>query len=145
MKSHYYDWLQGRGESADEMTLLKENEGLRHHQTVEKNPWPGSGLTKIYPNSNFQRHPTKDDSRTEGQAKSWDAQTCFLEETAVFGRPWRPILAASEESLQLLRSVVALVSVWLGRGLQRTIITKWSQGYRSYAMWCLSSIGSYQF
>lgn len=43
----------------------------------------------------------------------WDeAQTCFLEERV------RPPLPASPGSRQLRRSVVALMSGWLGRGLE---------------------------
>ena len=49
----------------------------------------------------------------------WDgADTCFLEERALFGRLWRPaFLPASEASRQLRRRVVALVSGWVDSGL----------------------------
>lgn len=47
-----------------------------------------------------------------------EAETCFLEESALFGRARRPPFPASEASLQLRRSVVVLVSQRLGRGLE---------------------------
>lgn len=62
----------------------------------------------------------------------WDeAQTCFLEENALFGRPCRPPFPVSEASRVLRRRVVALVSGWLGRGLEvhkqhvRAFIPEW--------------------
>ncbi|TNN48514.1 hypothetical protein EYF80_041302 [Liparis tanakae] len=46
-----------------------------------------------------------------------EAETCFLEESALFGRARRPPFPSSEASLQLRRRVVVLVSQRLGRGL----------------------------
>ena len=54
-----------------------------------------------------------------GKGVMWvEAQTCFLEENVLFGRPCRQPFPVSEASRMLRRRVVALVLGWLGRGLQ---------------------------